>query len=232
MNTLRFICCALILTATAAHAQKSNNWLVHLGFSHFSPNASLQSATSKEPMTNGALQGASVDTSGAGTLSLGVGYMLTDNFEAEFALGLPPKFNLDLNVPSGSHKQALSTTVLLPAMLVNYHFGSAADVLRPFMGVGISYDKFVKNGYNRADPVVSGLAGNSISLNSTWSPVFRLGASYRIDEKLSFDGGVVFIPVEVKGRVEGPGVGAGTAATDLSLRLKTTVFVVSTSYRF
>lgn len=232
MKKTTFLAVALASAANVALAQKANDWLVRVGVAHVSPSASLQSVSSSEPVTNGALSGASVDSSSVNTLSFGVGYMLTDNVEAEFLIGLPPKLKLDLNVPSGRHPEALNTTVFFPAAVVNYRFGSAADALRPFVGVGISYNMFTKNGYNAADPIVGGLASNSISLNSTWSPVYKVGASYRIDDKLSVDGAALFMPIDVKGRVEGPGVGAGAAATDLSLKLKTSVYMVSMSYKF
>lgn len=220
------------LTASTVFAQKSGDLLLNIGTSHIAPNANLQSVSSNEPISNGALQGASASSSSTSTLSFGASYMLTDNVAAEVALGIPPKIKLDLNVPSGNHPNAFNTTIVSPAVLANYYFGSAGDTLRPFVGAGVSYIRFTKNGYNSADPVVSGLASQATSINSTWSPVYKLGASYQINEKWMVNGAALFMPIKVKGSISGPGIGAGPATTDLSMKLMTNVYMVSMGYIF
>lgn len=220
------------LVCGAVFAQKTGDLLLNAGYAHVAPRASLNSISSSEPIANAALQGATVSVSNTDTLTLGASYMLTDNFAAEIAFGAPPKLKLDLNVPSGNHPNALSTTVYFPALLGNYYFGSSGDALRPFVAAGISYNKFTKNSHNSGDPTVAGLASDSISLNSTWSPVYKIGASYRVDEKWFLNGAAIFMPVNVKGSISGPGVGAGAATTDLSMKLRTNVYMVSVSYKY
>lgn len=112
------------LIASAAHAQKAGDWLANVGWAQVSPGAKLESISSTEPNANGALRGASVTSSDAETAQFGVTYMVTDNIGAELALGVPPKLNLDLTVPSGAHPNALSAKAMMPAL-----FGSGPAVL-------------------------------------------------------------------------------------------------------
>lgn len=220
------------MTGSAVFAQKSGDFLLNIGVAHISPKASLQSISSNEPVTNGALQGATVRSSNTNTLSFGASYMLTDNIAAEFALGIPPKLKLDLNVPSGNHPNALNTTVVFPALLANYYFGSGGEKLRPFVGAGISYIRFQDNEHNAGDPVVNGLASQSISIKSTWSPVLKIGASYKISDRWLINGATLLMPVKVNGNIAGPGIGAGPAVTDLSIKLKTKIFITTISYSY
>lgn len=217
---------------TSASAQKRGEILINFGMVHIAPQSELKAISSNEPVVNGALQGSGISSSKSSTLSFGASYMLTDNISAEMAFGIPPKMKFSLNTPSGIHTDAINTTVILPALLANYHFGHPSDSFRPFIGGGISYNRFTKAGYNTSNPVVAGLARDSIDINSAWSSVYKIGATYKIDEKWFLNSAILMIPVNVKGQLSGPGIGAGPAVTELSIRLKTNIYTLSLSRKF
>lgn len=220
------------LAASSSFAQQRGEMLINFGIAHVSPQAELKSISSTEPIVDGALQGSSIISSSSDTLSFGVSYMMTDNVAAELAFGIPPKLRLSLNSPSGNHPNAINTTVVFPALLANYYFGEPSSAFRPFVGAGVSYIKFTKNGHNTTDPVVNGLTNESITINSAWSPVYKIGATYRINEKWLMNGAVLMMPLNIKARIAGPGIGAGPATTDLSMKLNTSVYMISLSREF
>jgi outer membrane protein len=223
----------LSLIVNAAFAQQTGDWLANVGWAHVSPGAKLDAVSSTEPLANYALQGASVRVGDEDTLQFGVTYMVTDNVGAELSLGIPPKLNLDLSVPTGAHPKAMSTRALMPALSAKYFFGepSKSD-LRPFLGLGISYVSFTDNSFNASDAIVGGLAGQSISIKSTWAPVYTLGVSYRLNGNWYLNGSANYLPVKTDATLIGPGVGAGATTTSASLKMDTAIYLLSLSYKF
>lgn len=223
----------LSLAATGAYAQKAGDWLANIGWAHVSPGAKLESIRSTEPYANYALMGAFVHVGDEKTLQFGATYMVTDNVGAELSLGVPPKLNLDLSVPSGAHPKAMGTNALMPVLSAKYIFGEpSASHLRPFLGLGISYVSFINNSYNSADAIVSALAGQDISIKSTWAPVYTLGATYKLNENWYLNGSANYIPIKTDATLAGPGVGAGATTTSASLKMDTTIYLLSISYKF
>jgi outer membrane protein len=223
----------LSLAATGAFAQQAGDWLANFGWAHVSPGTTLDAISSTEPNANYALQGASVRVGDEETLLFGATYMVTDNIGAELSLGVPPKLNLDLAVPSGAHPKAMSTRALMPVLTAKYLFGEPSNNrLRPFLGLGISYVSFADNSFNASDAVVGGLASQSISIKSTWAPVYTLGASYKLNGNWYLNGSANYIPIKTDATLAGPGVGAGATTTSASLKMNTTIYLLSLSYKF
>ncbi len=223
----------LSLVATGAFAQQAGDWLANIGWAYVSPGTKLDAISSTEPYANYALQGASVRVGDEKTLQFGATYMVTDNVGAELSLGIPPKLNLDLTVPSGEHPKAMSTRALMPVLSVKYVFGEPSNShLRPFLGLGISYVSFTDNSFNTSDAIVGALASQSISIKSSWAPVYTLGASYKLSENWYLNGSANFIPIKTDATLAGPGVGAGATTTSASLKMDTTIYLLSLSYKF
>lgn len=220
------------LLACGAYAQKAGDWIVSAGWAQISPNAKLDSISSTEPNANGAVQGASIKIGSAETTQFGMSYMFSDNIGTEFVFGIPPKLNLDLTVPSGAHPNALSAKALMPALVAKYHFGEATQTLRPFVGLGVSYLSFSDYAYNTADTTVVGLASQSMSIKSTWVPVFTLGASYKLNGNWSMIGSATYLPIKTEATMSGPGVGAGPTTTTASVKMDATILSLSLAYKF
>jgi outer membrane protein len=223
----------LSLATTGAFAQQAGDWLANIGWAYVAPGAKLDSISSTEPYANYALLGASVRVGDEKTLQFGATYMLTDNVGTELSLGIPPKLNLDLTVPSGAHPKAMSTSALMPVLSVKYVFGQPLNSqLRPFLGLGISYVRFIDNSFNASDAIVGALAGQSISIKSTWAPVYTMGATYKLNENWYLNGSANYLPIKTDATLAGPGVGAGATTTSASLKMDTTIYLLSLSYKF
>ncbi len=223
---------SLSLAASGAFAQQAGDWLANVGPAHVSPRAKLDAINSTEPNANAALQGAAIGISDVDTLQLGATYMVTDNIGVELALGVPPKFNVDLTVPSGPHSKALSTSAQMPVLGAKYLFGTPSDSLRPFLGLGLSNVSFTDNSYNTADATIGALASQSFSIKSIWAPVYTLGASYKLSESWYINGSASYIPIKTDATLTGPGVGAGPTTTTASITMDTTIVGFSLSYKF
>lgn len=220
------------LITSGAYAQKSGDWLATAGWARISPGAMLDSISSTEPNANGAVQGASIKSVNAGTAQFGLTYMLSDNVGAELVFGIPPKLDLDLNVPSGAHPSALSARALMPALIGKYLFGEANQSFRPYVGLGVSYLSFGDYSYNAADMTVVGLASQSTSIKSAWAPTLTLGGSYQMSGNWYLNGSATYLPIKTEAMMSGPGVGAGPTTTTATVKMDTTILSLTISYKF
>lgn len=227
-------CSVLLLAASSAFAQKAGDTILGVGAALIAPNESVGTLTSvgpAAPVFNAATAGASVHIGNVTTLSLSVFHMFTDNIAAELTLGVPPKLDVDVRLRSGYHPNAASAKELTPALVGKYLFMTPADKWRPYVGLGITYATFSDESINRADPTIVSIAGTSVDLSSKWAPVFNGGFIYNINERVSINASVSYIPLKSKATFVGAGPGAGTTTTG-TLKLNPLDYVVRIGYKF
>lgn len=233
MNALTkslFACGTLLLAASGAVAQKAGDNILGLGLAVIAPRESLgplHSVGPAAPLFNAATAGATASIDPVTTVSFSVLHMFTDNIAAELSLGIPPKFDVDVQLRSGAHPGAASAKELTPALVGKYLFMTPADRFRPYLGLGVSYATFRSVSINRADPVIVRLAGTSASLSSSWAPVYNAGLIYNINERLSINASVSYIPIKTTATF----VGSGTTTT-ARLKLNPIDYVVRIGYKF
>lgn len=221
---------ALLLAASGAIAQKAGDNILGLGLAVIAPRESLgplHSVGPAAPLFNAATAGATASIDPVTTVSFSVLHMFTDNIAAELSLGIPPKFDVDVQLRSGAHPGAASAKELTPALVGKYLFMTPADRFRPYLGFGVSYATFRNVSINRADPVIVSLAGTSASLSSSWAPVYNAGLIYNINERLSINASVSYIPIKTTATF----VGSGTTTT-ARLKLNPVDYVVRIGYKF
>jgi outer membrane protein len=79
--------------------------------------------------------------------------------------------------------QVISTARwVAPSLLVEYVFGSPSSRLRPYVGVGVNYTKFIARQSTAAGNAASG-GPTSISLSSSVGPTATAGLSYEITDR-------------------------------------------------
>lgn len=223
-------CGTLLLIAPAAMAQKAGDTIVGVGIAVIAPRESIGPLSSVGPAAvpfNAATAGATVSIDPVTTLSFSVLRMFTDNIAAELTLGVPPKFDVDVQLRSGAHPGAASARELTPALVGKYLFRTPADQVRPYLGLGVTHASFTKERANTSDPIVASLAGTSTSLGSKWAPVYNGGLIYNINDRLSINASVSYIPLKVKATF----VGSGTTTTG-TLKLNPIDYVVRVGYKF
>jgi len=263
MKTIKLSLLVVALLATAgAQAQKAGDTIVGVGFAYITSNTGLstpvtggaptssQLATAFGQVTSGfnsELQGSSAKIKDTSTISISALHMFTDNVGAELTLGVPPKLKVDLTLPNypGGAKtigDANSAKSLTPALVGKYLFNSPNDAFRPYLGLGIMHASFTSVKANLgADQLIPPLAGQGVSMSSSWAPVYNMGLIYNINEKWSINGSVSYIPlksdVTFTGNpyttiIGGNSVTLGTPVTTATLKINPTDYVIRLGYKF
>ena len=229
------IACVTVIAASSAFAQKAGDNIVSIGAAFIDSKADVGTLTNPNPTINGALVGTSAAISSESTVSFGLLHMFTDNFGTEVTIGIPPTVTQDLTTPNGpsagmavNHPGAAKIDLWTPTAIAKYFFGTSKDQWRPYVGFGASHVSF-HNIKTTAD--VSGLAGKSANLSSSWAPVYNAGMIYNIDDKWSINGSVSYIPVTTKATFVGDAAHGSTTTTG-DIKLKTTDYVIRLGYRF
>lgn len=142
--------------------------------------------------------GADADVGNATTLLLTYERAITPNIGVELVLGVPPKIT---SKATGSvaflGDDVLSAKIVAPTLLVNYHFGEPGSALRPYVGAGINYTKFVSRQSKLATDVqmsdsvgLTVQAGLDYSLNKDWG-LFASVAALKVKSDLVASGATV-----------------------------------------
>lgn len=148
------IAASLLLAAGAANA----GWHVNVGAINVSPDESSNSLTTVESLTgqpaNSVYLGLDSDTQ----LGLTIDYDYSENIVFELVAATP--FSHEISVKSSGALNGLAvgeTKHLPPTLLAQYHFGTAEQKLRPFVGAGINYTIFFEEKANDLDAALTGL---------------------------------------------------------------------------
>lgn len=173
----------IALAASGAYAANAGPNDVRLGmyFVHYEAEAEDISGPYTVPGLNGHLQ--NVET-------LYVAYVrtLSTHFNAELAFGYPPLTKTEGRGPAklGSvpyNGQVVSTARwVAPTLLLEYVFGEPDSRLRPYVGVGVNYTKFVARQATAAGNAAFG-GPTSISLPSSVGPAATAGLSYELNDR-------------------------------------------------
>ena len=180
---------------SAAQAQSQGSWLVRGGIMQLAPQ--VTSGTLSAPSLAGAQSGVSNSTQYAG----GVTYMLSNSVAIDLPLALPFKHNL-YGTGSIAGVGKIGDTKAIPAtVMVQYRFGEASGMFRPYLGLGVTYAKF--DGEHTTS-VLSGLTGGTplipttLSIQSKLAATMQVGASYKIDERWFVDGSFTKTPLQTR----------------------------------
>lgn len=238
------------LASTPSFAQKAGDTIIGVGGAFISPNTSVS-----QPITTGnaigipalggataaqyfnaRLNGATADIANTSTLSVSALHMFTDNIAAELSVGIPPKFKVSLYLPNGTspkqHDDAATAKAHTPALVAKYLFMSPTSEYRPYLGLGVTRATFKNVTPNASDSTVMALAGTSVSMSSSWAPIYNAGVIYNFNEKWSLNASVSYIPLKSDVVFVGPGVGAGSVTTTAKLTMNPTDYIVRLGYKF
>jgi outer membrane protein len=221
---------ALLAAATPAFAQKAGDFVLGAGAAVIMPRESIGTLSSSGPAAapfNAATAGATASIDPVSTVTVSALYMVTDHFAGELTIGVPPKFKVDVGLRSGSHPDAASARVSIPALLGKYLFLDPGSRWRPYVGLGVTHASFSSVRANLSDPVIAGVAGTSASLGSSWAPVYNAGVIYNVTDRWSVNASLAYIPLESDVTF----VGSGTT-TRGTLKLDPVDLVARVGYRF
>jgi len=188
-NTVKLLALAAAMTvASAASAQQSaGTWIGTLGANKITPK--VDSGNVSAP----ALPNTKTDVGSDTKPRFTVGYMLTDNISAELDLGLPYKHDLyGAGAINGTGKLA-TAEVLPPTAFIQYRFLKPDSMVRPYVGLGITYAMFQKErGSGQLTAVLNtGGAPATFKLDDKWAASFQIGGTVKINDKWFLDASVI-----------------------------------------
>jgi outer membrane protein len=230
---------ALACMSTVAHAQSAGSIYATAGWFHFSPLDS--SGPLKETSVGGSPVNISVPGSGAGissadTAGFTLGYFATDHIAAEFELGIPPTFDLEGKGTLSQYGKVGSAKQWSPTLLFKYFFNAPEAKIRPFVGIGVTHvwfsDAKITNGAFES----SALHGpTSVDTDSSWAPVFNVGAVYNFSQHWFAGFSVSFIPLKATATLNTAAqtpVGTLNVQSKAKITLNPIVTYLRVGYRF
>ena len=143
---------------------------------------------------------------------------LTPNVGVELVLGIPPTVK---SRATGSvaflGDNVLSAKNVAPTVFVNYHFGAPGDALRPYVGLGLNYTKFVS--------IQSKLAP-SVQMSESMGMAWVGGVDYAINRQWGLYASASSL--DVRSNV----VGVASTVLTTSIDFRPVVYSVGASYKF
>lgn len=134
--------------------------------------------------------GLNVRNPGINTLYIAYMRRLSPHFDVELALGVPPLTKSVAKGPAmvGSvpfNGQTIATVRwLAPTALVKYYLFSPSAMIRPYVGVGVNYTKFISRQVTPAGDAISG-GPTSLSLPVSVGPALNAGVAINPFDRMS-----------------------------------------------
>jgi len=216
----------LLAGITSAQAQSAGSLLIGTGWMHIAPQVSAgpMNTTQRSPLgTRSFSDGAiSAQVKSSDTLGFTATYFITDNIAAEMVGGIPPKFTITGAGSAEGYGAIGSARMWSPAILLKYYFGQANATFRPYVGVGASYIWFNQAKISNGSFESNRLHGpTKVSVNSGFSPVFNVGASYQFAKDWYAGASISYIPMTRTITLDNPSVtGASAVALNSTVRTK------------
>ena len=233
---------ALALMASShCYAQKAGDTIGGLGLAYISPNSSLSSPAGSNPAYAAFFSPnpPTATVSAASTLAANVMHMYSDNWAGELSFGLPPRMQLNFDIPAAPaigqpvhYGNAAAADALTPSVLADYLFKHSNDAIRPYVGFGVEYATFNNISVDTSKLILNALANTSVSMSSGFFPVYKAGVIYNLDDKWSVNASLAYIPLTTKLTFTGTGLGAGSSTTTATLNVNPVDFVVRIGYKF
>lgn len=187
-RVLKLLALAVAMSlASTASAQTAGTWMGTFGVNKVTPN--VDSGNVSAP----ALPGTKVDVNSDTEPTVVINYMLTDNISTELALGLPYKHDLSgAGAIAGTGKLA-SAQVLPPTALIQYRFLKPDAMVRPYVGVGVTYAYFRKEtGSGELTAVINtGGPATTFSLKNKLAASIQVGTTVAINQRWFADIAVI-----------------------------------------
>lgn len=216
------------ITPFSSHAHEKGEFFTRLG------TAFTVTSGSSDTVLN--IPGTEVETGNDTTLSIFIGYKLSDHLGLEFLTALPPKYDLSL---SGKREAsgALDGTsigsvrVLPPVLALEYYPLNPYSKIQPYVGVGINYTVFFDEKVDGEIEQVSGGDEVKFDVDSSWGVAVGVGVDYEINNNLMFNGSFWAIKVKTTANLKVAGQ-SDLPGSDVDLDLYLLAPTVGITYKF
>jgi outer membrane protein len=181
INVVKMLVAAGTLAiATGAAAQSKGQFTVSVGANQLKPN--VTSGAISAPALPNSLGDVSTETEPVAVITYG----LTDNISVETAIGTPYKTKLyGAGAIAGTGQ--LGTVDALPAIaLLQYRFFEPTAMIRPFIGLGVTYAMFRKETGSFAMTALTNPGGGvptTFNIKNKWTYSGQVGVQFNVTEK-------------------------------------------------
>jgi outer membrane protein len=158
---------AAMVVAGSASAQSAGQWTVMAGLNKITPK--VDSGDLSAP----SLPGSKVDIGSDTQPVVMVTYAYTDNLSVQAGLGLPSKHELSgAGAIAGTGKLG-TVKALLPTVIGQYRFFEPKSIVRPYVGLGLTYGHFF-------DATGSGQLTSVTNIGSTTPTTFKIDNKFAL----------------------------------------------------
>ena len=170
---------ALSAVAGAASAQSAGQWAVSVGANRITPK--VESGAVTAPALPNTLADVEKDTQPV----VVVNYGFTDNITGEFAVGTPYKHKIYGAGSIEGSGQLGTVEALPPTAFVQYRFFQPDAVIRPYVGLGVTYAYFMKEtgSYRLTALTNPGAKATTFSIDNKLTVSAQIGATVRLSER-------------------------------------------------
>lgn len=178
---------ALALAANGASAQRAGQWMVKLGVNQIDPQV-----TSSD-LSPPSQPGSKIDVEAATSLIFTAAYMFTDNWSAELYAGLGYKHDV-VGAGTVAGVGRLGTVKQVsPTLFGQYRFLEANDIMRPYVGLGLTYAYFYGEEGSGTLTALTNAGGppTRLSVDAAWGISPQVGATFQIDKNWFADFSVI-----------------------------------------
>lgn len=212
---------ALLAAAGAAQAQVAGSISVRAGVTHIAPR------TNSDNLTTPSFPNTKVDVGSASALTGGITYMVTDHWALDLPVGLPFEHSFYGDGAIAGVGKLGQTKVIPATLFAQYRFGEAKAVLRPYVGLGVTYSRFFKN---RSTAALTGVTGGSPAnpttayIDNQWGLTPQVGLVWNFHERWFLDAAYYKSFLKTTAHL--------SSGQTIGMRLNPDVFSLGIGYRF
>jgi outer membrane protein len=219
------LCAVLGMGSMAAYAQDGvlNNSIA-IGYADLTIHSDSGNLTSNGPAFLTPPAGLRIDS--AQTLMIDYVRRIDERWDAEVALGLPPKHDVRGTGALAPYGVLAKVKQAGPTFFLNYKFGSDSDKLRPYVGVGLNYTRFYDGESTAANNLAAG-GPTQIRLKDSFGYALQTGLNYHLDQRWHVHAGIVVADVETDLTAT-----TGSIARKTHIDFRPIVYTVGVGYSF
>lgn len=161
--------------------------------------------------------GADISVGNSSTLTFGYERKLSPTLSIELVAGIPPKHDTTATGSIAFLHKVSSVKQFAPTLFLNYSFGAEGAALRPFVGVGANYTKFIDT---------KSELGQKIELSDSVGLAVQVGVNYAIDRQWGLY--AAFAMADVQSNL----VATANTVQTTTIDFRPKVFSAGLSYKF
>lgn len=151
---------------------------------------------------------------------------ISPNWSANLAVGSPPEYELEGRATAAPLGSVGEARALSPALLVQYHFAGEGRRLTPFVGAGVSWNRFYDA---KASATLEAALGGptQVEIDDAFGVMATAGVDYDLTERWVLTASAAYNWIDVDATIQ-----TGPVGRSLALKLDPIVYRVTIGYRF